>query len=454
MKISYSCLVWFILSFFVVPAALFGQDRDNRERDGGERGKREYSREQIEGYLKRLDRNESQVLELDEMSDRTKRWLGGLGLDTSRPIKLSTAMRSVDSDKAAKAKAERRKQLEANRLVPGFGVEKESSEDVVPVPDFSGTAPIAPGSLEEKYGKGVMQQVNSTLERYDTNKSGTLNSQEIAAARWGRPTPQESDTNKDGRLTRSELAERYAARSRSSSSRSSSSKSDESKDRDSSSSRRSSSRDSDSRSSSRSSSSRSSGGNDLKSRMERYDSEVKSRYEKDKPGSEKSGQSKSNAYNSGSDRYKRYADALLKQYDKDKDNKLSKAEVKSMRRPPSQADSNGDGMITRDELIEAISNPKSSSSSSSSSEERTSRSSSRSRFSDRSRSSSDSRSSSSSSSRSSSKSVSFSGNDTNKDGQLQMHEYAKDWDAETLEEFKRKDKNNDGIITRSEWTGR
>ncbi|MCH2181300.1 MAG: hypothetical protein MK108_04775 [Mariniblastus sp.] len=361
-------------------------------------------------------------------------------------------MRSVDGDKAAKAKAERRKQLEANRLVPGFGVENEGSSEVVGVPDFSGAAPIAPGSLEEKYGKGVMQQVDSTLERYDTNKSGTLNSQEIAAARWGRPTPQESDANKDGRLSRSELAERYAARSRSSSSRSSSSeKKDDSNDRDSSSSRRSSSRDSDSRSSSRSSSSRSSGGSDLKSRMDRYESDVKSRYDKSSP--EKSEQSKSNAYNSGSDRYKRYADALLKQYDKDKDNKLSKSEVKSMRRPPSQADSNGDGMITRDELIDSISNPKSSSSSSSSSEERSSRSTSRSRFSDRSRSSSDSKSSSSSS-RSSSRSVSFSGNDTNKDGQLQMHEFARDWDADTLEEFKKKDKNNDGIITRSEWTGR
>ena len=451
MRVPHSCLVWFILSFFVVPAVLFGQDRDSRDRDGEERGKREYSRDQIEGYLKRLDRNESQVLELDEMSDRTKRWLGGLGLDTSRPIKLSTAMRSVDSDKAAKAKAERRKQLEANRLVPGFGVEDGGDSEFSPVPDFSGSAPITPGSLEEKYGKGVMQQVDSTLERYDANKSGTLNSQEIAAARWGRPTPQESDTNKDGRLSRSELAERYAARS--AGSRSSSSRDDDSNDRGSSSSERSSSRDSQSRSSSRSSSSRSSGGSDLKSRMERYESDVKNRYDNDKSGSEKSSQSNSSAYNSGSDRYKRYADALLKQYDKDKDNKLSKTEVKSMRRPPSQADSNGDGMITRDELIESISNPKSSSSSSSSSEERTSRSSSRSRFSDRSRSSSDSRESSSSS-RSSSRSVSFSGNDTNQDGQLQMHEFARDWDAETLEEIKRKDKNNDGIITRSEWTGR
>ncbi len=451
MRVPLSCLVGLILSLFVVPAVLFGQDRDDRDRDSGERGKREYSREQIEGYLKRLDRNESQVLELDEMSDRTKRWLGGLGLDTSRPIKLSTAMRSVDSDKATKAKLEKRKQLEANRLVPGFGVEVDSSTEASTVLDFSGATTIAPGSLEEKYGKSVMQQVDSTLAKYDTNKSGTLNSQEIAAGRWGRPTPQESDANKDGRLSRSELAERYAQRSSGSrSSRSESSKKESSSDSSRSSRSSSSSRESDSRSRGRTSSSRS-GGSDLKSRMEKYDSDVKSRYDKSSP--EKSSK-ESDAYNSGSDRYKRYADALLKQYDKDKDNKLSKAEVKTMRRPPGQADSNGDGMITRDELIDSISNPKpSSSSSSGSGEERSSRSSARSRFSDRNRGNSETEKSSSSS-RSSSSRVSFSGNDTNKDGQLQMHEFAKDWDSETLKDFKEKDKNNDGIITRSEWTGR
>ena len=109
-------------------------------------------------------------------------------------------------------------------------------------------------------------------------------------------------------------------------------------------------------------------------------------------------------------------------------------------------------MISRDELIDSIANPKSSSKSSSS-EEKSTRSSSRSRFSSRSREGSDS-DDSKSSSRSSSSRVSFSGNDTNKDGQLQMHEFAREWDSDTLEDFKKKDKNGDGIITRAEWTGR
>ncbi len=446
MRVQNLYLVLLTVSLISVPGVVCGQDRDEKS-DRGER--RQFD---VEGYLKRIDDNENGILEVSEMSDRTKGWIGNYGLDTSRPVKISSVMKKVNAKKAVDAKIEKRKQLDASRLVPGFGVEGASESEFSTVSDFSGAAPITPGSLEEKYGKSVMQQVDSTLDRYDTNKSGTLNNQEIAAARWGRPTPQESDKNKDGRLSRSELAERYAARSsgsRSSSSDSSKKESSDNKSRTSSS--RSSSRESDSRSSS----SRS-GGGDLKSRMEKYDTDVKSRYDKSSP--EKSSQSDSAAYNSGSDRYKRYADALLKQYDKDKDNKLSKSEIKTMRRPPGQADSNGDGMITRDELIDSITNPKKSEPSASrDSEERSSRSPSRSRFSDRNRESSDSGSSASSSrssSRSSSSRVSFSGNDTNKDGQLQMHEFARDWDAETLEEFKQKDKNNDGIITRSEWTGR
>jgi len=450
MRVQNLYLVLLTVSLISLPGVVGGQDREDR----GDRGERRQF--DIEGYLKRIDDNENGILEVNEMSDRTKGWIGNYGLDTSRPVQISSVMKKVNTKKAADAKVEKRKQLDASRLVLGFGVEGASESEFSTVPDFSGSAPITPGSLEEKYGKGVMQQVDSTMERYDANKSGTLNNQEIAAARWGRPTPQESDTNKDGRLSRSELAERYAARSSGSrTSSSESSKKESSDDKSRTSSSRSSSRESDSRSSSSRSSSRS-GGGDLQSRMEKYDTDVKSKYDKSSP--EKSSQNDSAAYNSGSDRYKRYADALLKQYDKDKDNKLSKSEVKTMRRPPGQADSNGDGMITRDELIDSITNPKTSApSASSDSEERSSRSTSRSRFSDRNRESSDSKSSASSSrssSRSSSSRVSFSGNDTNKDGQLQMHEFSKDWDAETLEEFKQKDKNNDGIITRSEWTGR
>ena len=435
------CLLGSALLASLFPLAAWGQDSGDRR----DRGKREYSREQIQGHLNRLDDNDNQVLELNEMSDRTKGWLRGLGLDTSRPVKVSSVMRKVDSDKATKAKIEKRKQMDANRLVPKFGVEDSSEAGAALVPDFSDAAPISPGSLEEKYGKKIMSQVDSVLQRYDTNKSGTLNSQEIAAARWGRPTPQDSDTNKDGRLTRSELAERYVARAASSrKSSSDSSKKEDLKEKSRTSSSRSSSRESSSRSKSRS------GGSDLQSRMDKYQSKVDEKY--DKSASEEKSSSKDSSYNSGNDRYKRYADALLKQYDKDKDNRLSKSEVKAMRRPPSEADSNGDGMISRDELIDSIANPKSSSRSSSS-EEKSTRSSSRSRFSSRSREGSDS-DDSKSSSRSSSSRVSFSGNDTNKDGQLQMHEFAREWDSDTLEDFKKKDKNGDGIITRAEWTGR
>ena len=136
---------------------------------------------------------------------------------------------------------------------------------------------------------------------------------------------------------------------------------------------------------------------------------------------------------------------MIKQYDKDKDGKISKTEIKEMRRPPTGADSNKDGFISKEELIASLSGANKPSSSGSTSRNE---SSTRSSSSFRSR-SERSRSSSSSKSR---RPVSFSEDDTNKDGQIQMREYSDEWNQEILEEFRKRDLNNDGVITAEEWT--
>ena len=61
-------------------------------------------------------------------------------------------------------------------------------------------------------------------------------------------------------------------------------------------------------------------------------------------------------------KYMKYAAALIKQYDEDNDGKLSKDETKKMRRPPTAADLNNDGWITKAELIDNVSRRKNSSS--------------------------------------------------------------------------------------------
>lgn len=53
--------------------------------------------------------------------------------------------------------------------------------------------------------------------------------------------------------------------------------------------------------------------------------------------------------------YERYADGILKVYDEDQDSQLSKAEIDKMRRPvPMSADSDSDGKISMNELIEHV----------------------------------------------------------------------------------------------------
>jgi hypothetical protein len=47
----------------------------------------------------------------------------------------------------------------------------------------------------------------------------------------------------------------------------------------------------------------------------------------------------------------------------------------------------------------------------------------------------------------------FGGKDLNNDRQLQMSEYASDWDVKTAEEFRQRDLNSDGVITEMEWRG-
>ena len=58
---------------------------------------------------------------------------------------------------------------------------------------------------------------------------------------------------------------------------------------------------------------------------------------------------------SSQEKYERYVDSLLNQYDEDKDGQLSQEEKKKMRRPPTGADTNNDGLVSRDELINSLS---------------------------------------------------------------------------------------------------
>ncbi|NQT40836.1 MAG: hypothetical protein HQ581_25295, partial [Planctomycetes bacterium] len=86
-------------------------------------------------------------------------------------------------------------------LVPGFG-------ELETVPGFADP----PAALEELYDKRVIEYVNGRmLGRYDENRNGQLDAEEIPKVDWSDP-PTQDDANKDGILDRAELTSRIARR--------------------------------------------------------------------------------------------------------------------------------------------------------------------------------------------------------------------------------------------------
>jgi Ca2+-binding EF-hand superfamily protein len=377
----------------------------------------------LAAYLKRKDVNSNGKIEPSEMSQNTKSYLAKNGFNPEKAVSISKVLSKLSKEKSDKEKADRK--MNRDRKVLGFGVEREESE--------SGVAGFGVSSSETKrstakkvtYSESVNRQVNSTLGRYDRNKDGSLDKEEISRARWGSPTPQESDTNKDGRLSRSELSNRYASR--------------ESAYQRSSSSRGSSSRDSSKSSSTKKSSSSSWRPTSTRSSSSSSQSSSTSK----KPAS-------SSSSSDSREKYEKYAASLIGQYDENKDGKLSSEETKKMRRPPVGADQNKDGFITKSELYDSLSGanrPTAKSSSTADSRKSISSSSRSSRWGSSSDRSSSSRSSSSSS-------RDFEKFDKNEDRQVQMHEYSAKWDDKIVKEFYEKDKNGDGVITLKEWTSK
>jgi len=375
----------------------------------------------LDEYLKRKDVNSNGKLEPSEMSNNTRSYLSKNGFNPEKPVSISKVLSKLSKDKANKEKADRK--MNRERKVPGFGVEKEESGSGVS--RFGASTSDAKGSTAKKvtYSDSVNRQVESTLGRYDRNKDGSLDKEEISRARWGSPTPQESDTNKDGRLSRSELSNRYASR--------------ESAYR--------SSRGSSSRDSSRSSSTKKSTSSSWRPSSTRSTSSSS----RESSTSRKPSSSSSSSSSSSREKYEKYAASLIGQYDENKDGKLDGDEIKKMRRPPVGADQNKDGFVTKSELYDSLSGankPASKASSTADARKPTSSSSRSSRWG-----SSSSRSSSRSSSGSSRDFEKF---DKNEDRQVQMHEYSAKWDEKTVKEFYEKDKNSDGVITLKEWSSK
>ncbi len=387
------------------------------------------------GFISRLDANKNGQLDPNEQGrarpflERIARETGGL--DLNRPIPLQTLAskfqqmqggggddqnqdRSRSRDRGsqpARNSGDRRfdddAAAAAEGLVQGFN---EIPEDLIP--------PVGFGSKSEYLNVDVIQadfdQAENTIKRYDRNRNGILEQDEIRAGTWKYGNPMNQDRNGDGRLTKSELAVRYSIR----------------RDTEQSQAREKSYRDSQNPQQSKpSSGGPPQGGDQSRSRGGR------------------SGDS------GGADRMAQFAEGIFQRYDSNKSGVFEKDEWKNFRTDPTPYDTNKDGKITRDELIKGMTQRfgggRSSGGDSGQQNGRTSWS-------------GGSKGPAGGGTGESPNSYRFKTahdllpegipqwfreGDRNKDGQIAMSEYSGQWNEKTLSEYYVYDRNRDGLLT-------
>ena len=358
----------------------------------------------VSKFMKRLDTNGNGKVDPSEVKDeRTRGFLRKAGVDPSKPISIDGFAKKIKkqrSDKASKSSS-----LQQS---PGFGVDREDSGNAMSfaVSDEE-RAPAKRTRGSRQYSDGAVKMLEWTLNKYDKNKDGKLDANEVSKGRWADPPAKDSDKNKDGQLSRTELLERYQQR----------------EDRKEKEKKRSSSRSS--------SSSRSKD----RSRKETGSRRVSSRKESaSKSGGSADEREKARKVRKG---YESYVDGVFKRYDKNKNGQLEKSEIAEMRKKPDMAiDSDKDKQISRSELLDSylknagVSSNKDNSSSTAKKKSGKLTSSSPSNAGSR---------------------PQLTSKDKNRNGQIEMSEFATEWNLAKVEEFYAKDKNRDGVITASEW---
>jgi hypothetical protein len=395
-------------------------------------------------FLARMDANGNGMIDPDEISDRARGFLiprlQEAGIDTSKPIPLAKVTEAFermreqresgggdDRDRWRRDEDRRRDEdyappTSTASMLPDFSIENE----IPLLPDFSlpdDSPLLQSGPLENRYDQRVIERVDNTLRERDRNRNGVLDAEEIRGGRWS-PDPFVTDLNKDGRLTRVELAERYKMMF---------AREDERGGGD------------DRRRSSESQSDANRGDDRGESRYGRGPSPPGSPYgnstsSTSSTSSSRSSSSGRSSRSSESDRITSYAKSMLAKYDVNKNGQLEEDEWKSMK-GAAEADKDGDKIVSLSELIVKFGgNPDESSSASSSRSAVTQRiggGNSRATLEDLLE----------------KKGVSskFIKQDRNADGNLQMAEFAEEWNEKLLDEFDKIDTNRDGVISPSEW---
>lgn len=170
--------------------------------------------------LQRLDRNGNGILDPDEqqgpanfliqrMASSDSSIKVGSPIPLSKFTKAFEKMREEREGGSDRGRDDDRRRdsrdtddMELEMLVPGFGLEDEP----VLIPGFGPAAAMMTTPTTEDDRKTARE----VISRYDRNKNGQLDSDEISSRFWG--NPMDFDSNGDGRLSEMELASRQAYR--------------------------------------------------------------------------------------------------------------------------------------------------------------------------------------------------------------------------------------------------
>jgi Ca2+-binding EF-hand superfamily protein len=407
-------------------------------------------------FFKRLDANGSAHLEPDELRGNARKLVESLGFDASQPVPINHLLEKIGTERREAAAERATRKAAAGRKTPGFGNADESSQKLpgfgrdkptASVPRFGETASATTAGTEpswqDEFEEQIVQRVNRLLRRYDRNDNGVIDGAEKENVPWDPPNADEFDADHNGELNPAEIARRYVAMQNGGSGNDN--------------------------------------GGDRKSRSRRF-AESRRDASRDNNASRQLGND-DNASSAGTerptasitpaprrsadDRSRRYADDLLKKYDKDGDWKLDGEELADVKLPLKSADHDGDGKVTRDEIVSFISGgrpaepagatpPRGRGGSASPNLGEAPGGPNRivrdgpawSRFgASGGRRTPPDRSTERPSGR-------FDDLDQNRDGQIQMHEFSSQWDEKTIRQFAEIDRNGDGVLTPKEFADR
>ncbi|HBE71412.1 MAG TPA: hypothetical protein DDW52_24975 [Planctomycetaceae bacterium] len=165
--------------------------------------------------ISRFDRNQNGTIEPEEAQGPAQFFLQRLAerdpsIDTSKPIPISKLTEAIQRSRGGGSPSSSSgrtssssESSEPEPLVPGFAMDLSPE----PILGFGAGSEMFAVRVEER----DLKEAEERLRRYDSNKDGKLEPNELRSGRWS-DDPMSYDRNRDGFLTKSELAVRYAKR--------------------------------------------------------------------------------------------------------------------------------------------------------------------------------------------------------------------------------------------------